>query len=375
MKMLKKPITRSLKQISFLLVYIYISSIAFAEEIKTVDGAIIEGEIVSVDEEYLVIRQSHNHILFVQWRIISCIIRKDEIFIVSCNGDKKKFLILSAPGNTVSAKDMKITETDSLSALYPEKILAQYSFLPSESAPDSGLAKDISATHSDVQLEIGAQTVKQWKGNVDGGLTLQTGNNDTMTTSIKANFSQERMNDNFYFNSLLLYETNGGAKNADEQRGTFKYELKHWQKWYSFYQESVEHDEVEKLNLRSITSAGIGYRFFETDRLKYKSEIGPSFTYERFRDNILQTSAGLRIGNYLDWQIFPSTLFYSKVDYLPVPEDFADWRLESDTGLRQTLTKSLSFNLSWINEYDNQPSAENVKRNDATILSTIGYNF
>src|SRR5574341_986393 len=121
MIMLKKPITRSLKQISFLLVCIYLSTVTFAEEIKTIDDTIIEGEIVSVDEEYLVIRQGHSHILFIQWRIISCIIGKDEIFIVSCNGDKKRVFILSVPGNTMSAKDMKITETESLSALYPEK--------------------------------------------------------------------------------------------------------------------------------------------------------------------------------------------------------------------------------------------------------------
>ncbi len=97
--------------------------------------------------------------------------------------------------------------------------------------------------------------------------------------------------------------------------------------------------------------------------------------YERFRDDIHQTSPGLRIGNVLDWQILPSTLFYFKVDFLPVPQDLVDWRLESDMGLRHKLTKSLSFNLSWINQYDNKPSAENVGKNDATILSTIGYNF
>jgi putative salt-induced outer membrane protein YdiY len=144
---------------------------------------------------------------------------------------------------------------------------------------------------------------------------------------------------------------------------------------YSFYQESLERDEIEELNLRSITSSGAGYRFIETNRLKYKSEIGPFFTYERFRDNILQTSAGLRIGNYLDWQVLPSTLFYFKVDYLPVLEDFIDWRLESDMGLRHKLTKSLSLNLNWINQYDNKTTAENVSNNDATILSTLGYNF
>ena len=216
---------------------------------------------------------------------------------------------------------------------------------------------------------------KPWRGNVDAGLTIQKGNKEALTTNIKTGLSKERTNDNIYFNALMLFETKDGEKNADEQRGTLKYERKHLKKLYSFYQESVEHDEIEKLNLRSITSSGFGYRFIEREKLKYKSEIGPSFTYERFRDDIQQTSPGLRIGNSLDWQILPSTLFYFKVDFLPVPQDLVDWRLESDMGLRHKLTKSLSLNLSWINQYDNKTSAENVSKNDATILSTIGYNF
>lgn len=81
------------------------------------------------------------------------------------------------------------------------------------------------------------------------------------------------------------------------------------------------------------------------------------------------------MGNYFDWHILPSTLFYFKADFLPVPEDLVDWRLESDTGLRHSLTKSLSLNFNWINEYDNKPGIEKISKNDATILSTIGYNF
>ena len=219
------------------------------------------------------------------------------------------------------------------------------------------------------------QQKKPWKGNADAGLTIQKGNKEALTTNVKTDFSWERTRDNIYFNGLLLFETKNSVRSADEQRGTLKYERKYKIRMYSFYQESVEHDEIEKLNLRSITSTGFGYRFIEREKLKYKSEIGPSFTYERFRNDIHQTSPGLRIGNSLDWQILPSTLFYFKVDFLPVPQDLVDWRLESDMGLRHKLTKSLSLNLSWINQYDNKTSAENLSKNDATILSTIGYNF
>lgn len=81
---------------------------------------------------------------------------------------------------------------------------------------------------------------KPWRGNVDAGLTIQKGNKEALTTNIKTEVSKERINDNIYFTSLLLFETKDGEKNADEQRGTMKYERKHLQKLYSFYQESME---------------------------------------------------------------------------------------------------------------------------------------
>jgi hypothetical protein len=63
------------------------------------------------------------------------------------------------------------------------------------------------------------------------------------------------------------------------------------------------------------------------------------------------------------------------MDYLPGLQDFAQWRIESDMGLRQSINKSLSLTVSWINEFDNNPGVDGVRKNDATILSAIGYEF
>ena len=352
----------------------------FPDVVKTIDGDVVEGSVVSADEEYLCIRQKGNSINFIQWRIVSLISRNKEIIIVTHENNRKKFSILTTSTDSFSVKDIDFKTTDNIQDIYPEEIVANRPFfLHEREQSEQGVTKvpffSSPPKPQNAPQQNAVQQKKPWKGNVDAGLTIQKGNQEALTTNVKTDFSWERTKDNVYFNSLILFETKDGEKNADEQRGTLKYERKHLEKLYSFYQESMEHDEIEKLNLRSITSTGFGYRFIEREKLKYKSEIGPSFTYERFRDNILQTSAGLRIGNYLDWQVLPSTLFYFKVDYLPVAEDFIDWRLESDMGLRHKLTKSLSLNLSWINQYDNKTSAENVSKNDATILSTIGYNF
>lgn len=348
----------------------------FPDDIKTIDGNIIAGEIAGVDEEYLSVRQGQDNIVFIQWRIVSLISRDKEIIIVSHEHDRKKFSVLTTTTGDLTVRDMSFRTTEKIQDIYPEEIISNSpSFFHQGGHSGQGVTQATFSSSPPEPQQNAAPQKKDWKGNVDAGLTVQKGNKEALTTNAKTDFSWERTRYNMYFNGLLLFETKDSVKNADEQRGALKYERKHKIRLYSFYQESVEHDEIEKLNLRSITSTGFGYRFIEREKLKYKSEIGPSFTYERFRDDIQQTSPGLRIGNSLDWQILPSTLFYFKADFLPVPEDVADWRLESDMGLRHKLTRSLSLNLNWINQYDNQPSAENVSKNDATILSTIGYNF
>lgn len=349
--------------------YFCITNEAFTDEIKTIDGDIRKGEVVDADEEYLSIREEGDTISFIQWRIISLISRDKEVIIVSHDENQKRFTILKTEGS-LSAHDIGLTTADTVSSIYPKELIAHRPFFVDEAGQpvqESDHAQDIT-TASQPQD-------KPWKGNVDAGLTLQRGNREALTTNIKTNFSLERIKDNFYFNSLLLFETTNGTKSADEQHGAFKYERKHKERLYSFHQESVEHDEIEKLNIRSITSSGMGYRFIERENLKYKSEIGPSYTYERFQDGIIRTSPGLRIGNYLDWQIFDSTALYAKVDFIPVVDSPIQWRLESDVGLRQKLNEHISWNISWINQYDSDPSAEGVSNNDATILSTIGYNF
>ncbi|HWR32757.1 MAG TPA: DUF481 domain-containing protein [Chitinophagaceae bacterium] len=366
--------------IAIVLTFLSLMDGVFPDDIKTIDGNSIAGEIVAVDEEYISVKQRQDSMVFIQWRIVSLISRNREIIVVSHENNRKKFSVLTTTTGNLSAKDIRIRTTDKIQDIYPEEIVSnrQPSFHQSGQSGHEVTQAPFSPSLPESQYapqQNTAQQKKNWKGNVDAGLTIQKGNKEALTTNIKTDFSWEKTRYNMYFNGLLLFETKDNVKNADEQRGSLKYERKHKIRLYSFYQESVEHDEIEKLNLRSITSTGFGYRFVEREGLKYKSEIGPSFTYERFRDKVHQTSPGLRIGNSLDWQILPSTLFYFKADFLPVPADFADWRLESDIGLRHSLTKSLSLNMNWINQYDNQPSAENVSKNDATILSTIGYNF
>jgi putative salt-induced outer membrane protein YdiY len=363
-------------KLGFLILLLYFCFLrnGFTDEIKTIDGDIIKGEVVKVDEEYLVVREGGDTINFIQWRIISLISRGEEIIIVNHEGDRKKFTILKSSGS-LSAENIDITKTDTVSSIYPKEATALVPLFIGGAGHQIQTDNNSIIAGDTVSPETDTQQKKSWSGNIDAGLTIQRGNRDALTTSVKTSFVWERRKDSVFFNTLVLYGITNDVKSADEQKGTVKYERTHGDRMYSFHQQSVEHDEVERLNLRSITSSGFGYRFTKRENLKYRSEIGPSFIYENFKDGSIQTTPGLKIGNYLDWQIHELTSLYAKVDFLPAVEKYLKWRAESDIGLRQRLNKHLSWNISWINQYTSDPGVEGISRNDAIILSTIGYNF
>ena len=68
-----------LKTITIVLIFLGFMDSVFPDDVKTIDGDIIIGEIVGVDEEYISVKQGQDNIVFIQWRIVSLISRNKEI--------------------------------------------------------------------------------------------------------------------------------------------------------------------------------------------------------------------------------------------------------------------------------------------------------
>ncbi len=368
---------------AFVGLWLGITDKAFSDQIKTIDDRVVEGKVVHVDGEYISLRQENGGICFIQWRTISLITNDEKVIVVNHGEKKTSFSVLTTATGTFSAQDLSLTTTDNILDVYPglaSKSRPKFNEITEHPAQplllgEGKAIKPLVVGSREVPQKDAPAPEKTWKGSVDAGLTVKTGNTEATTTTIKTEFSREKQRNNFYLSGLCLLETENGSENTNEQRGTGKYERSHTKKMYSFYQESLERDEVERLIVRSISSVGMGYRFLTKGTFKYKSEVGPSYTYEKFPDDSADASFGLRLGSSLYWQILPSTKYYFKLDYLPGMEDFGQWRIESDMGLRQSINKSLSLTVSWIDEFDNNPGVDGVRKNDATILSAIGYNF
>lgn len=401
-KMIIKIIKRRMYKLRFLflaLAYLCLVDRVFSDEIKTIDGDIIMGEVVDVDEEYLSVRHNGNNISFFQWRIISFISRDKDVIIVNCDETQKKFSILKT-ANSLSAKDINLTSTDKISDIYPGETIARrplfdqgvkQSVQTGAAAPNgldtkkAGQSEQPGTLTGTFEAKVATEQSlssppKTWKGNVGAGISMKDGNTESTSINLKGEYTSERKRDNIYFNALALYEvvtnkdTDVDEETVNEQRATAKYEYKHTLRLYSFFNQYFEHDEIENLNYRLISSPGIGYRFVLKDALKYKAEAGPSYARERFQRGILEESLGIRVGQYFDWKILPTTAFYAKAEYVQSAEDSADWRLDSSMGIKHNLTKSLSLNLELLDQYDNTPGVDKEKE-DRAVIGSVGYNF
>lgn len=385
--------------LAFLVTWVYLIGTVYSDEIKTIDGTIFEGEMLKVTEEFLSLRKTDGSVSDILLNDVNLISREKEIIIVNHEGKKFSVLRIPKPEN-FSIKEAVFTTTDTLTSLdmgiettkvaakeaaeaqpvseeeiQPAKVNTPEAKSSTEQPPVTSAEKIAQA-----EEEIVIVPLKTWKANIDAGINTKDGNTESTTTHIKGGYANERTLDNIYFDVLALYETvtnkdtDVDEETVNEQRATGKYEYKHTPRFYSFFNQYFEHDEIEDLNYRSISSPGVGYRFIDKEWLRYRAEAGPAYTYERFHGGITDDYFGIRIGQYLDWIIWRDTKFYAKSEYIQSVEDSDDWRVDSGLGIRHNITKSVALSVEFLDQYDNTP-AEAKEKEDRTLIGSVGYNF
>ncbi|OQD46525.1 hypothetical protein BIY37_02890 [Candidatus Brocadia sapporoensis] len=368
--------------VAFSVMWVRLVGMAYSDEIKMVDGTVLEGEIIKVDGELISLRRRDGSVSGLQMKDVTLISRGNEISIISRQGEKLSVLRIPKSEN-FSMNDVVWIKKDTLTlqdlGTETTNVAAK---VGTPEAKNDAAQPSVAIDEKNAPAETKTVTAppKTWKGHIDAGLTAKDGNTESTTANLKGGYANERECDNIYFDAIALYEivtnrdTNVDEVTVNEQRATGKYEYKHTPRFYSFFNQYLEHDEIESLNYRSISSPGVGYRFLDSERLKYKAEAGPAYTLERFHGGITEDSLGVRVGQRLDWQFWRDTKFYAKSEFVESAEDTNDWRVYSGLGLRHNLTKSIAVSFEYLDQYNNMP-AEGKMKEDRTFIGSVGYNF
>lgn len=137
-------------------------------------------------------------------------------------------------------------------------------------------------------IAVSAQAA--WKGKGEAGIVFARGNTDADTINIKLGMSDEIDNWKHSLEMAALRATSGGVKSADRYMAGWQSDYKINARTFAFGGLRYEKDKFSGFDYQATASTGIGYKFYDTDKIKLSGQAGVG--YRRIKDDISGDTSG-----------------------------------------------------------------------------------
>jgi putative salt-induced outer membrane protein YdiY len=153
-----------------------------------------------------------------------------------------------------------------------------------------------------------------------------------------------------------------------------KYDYFMRERLYTFLVLEFNKDEFKDLNLRTAVGPGLGYQIWDEKDLALQVEAGVSYFNEdldKGEDDDWVTGRFAADGR---WKVLDAVVLSDYfVAYLNL-SDIKDTQIRNEASAIDSFSPSWALKLSYILEYDNEPSI-GVKKTDHTWVAAIQYAF
>lgn len=227
----------------------------------------------------------------------------------------------------------------------------------------------IDATHA-----AGVATNKSvWESSIAFGLTLTSGNSDTLLANTTVNTHRRNPTNEWFFGADAAYGENNSVKNAEILHGFGQYNHLFSQRWFGYLRTDGLHDGIADVVYRVTLSPGAGYYFIKSKMTTLAGEVGPSVVLEKL-DGERSTYLTPRFAEHFEHKMDEHTRFWQSVEFLPEVDKPDNFLINAEVGVEAGLTKRLSLRTVLQDAYANIP-APGRKDNDLKLISGLSYKF
>jgi putative salt-induced outer membrane protein YdiY len=220
----------------------------------------------------------------------------------------------------------------------------------------------------------------KWTGAIAANGLITRGNSNTENFGLAIDASRRAEQDRITVNAGYLYgrqrdpATNVRSTTTDNWFLFGKYDYFFSKRFYAFVSSRIERDRIAELNLRFTPAGGVGYQWIEKQNMNFLTEAGLAWVYEDFENADSADHFALRLAYHFDKKFNDKVNFFHNLEYLPSIEEISDFNLNTDAGVRVTLTKNMftEFKFEW--KFDNEP-APGAAENDLRYILGVGWAF
>lgn len=299
-------------------------------------------------------------------------------------GGKMTFSSAVAGKVTVNMADIETFSTDApiRIVLADGKVVERQAAIV-ETGNQVALRQDAAETQVVALADIGKVNPDKvkWTGIIAAGMNLTRGNTKSDTINLSADAVRRSEDDRntvalgYTFSKQRDNDTRQTSTSADKWFVRGQYDHFFSPKLYGYGNLRVEKDRVADLKMRVTPGMGLGYQWRETSDLKFFTECGLSYVYEKYDDpSVTHKYTAARFAYRLDKTLSETVRLYHTLEYIPSMEDFGTYLLNTDVGLRAAITPRLSLDAKAQLAYNSDPAVGRDKKDWQYILG-VGWMF
>lgn len=214
-----------------------------------------------------------------------------------------------------------------------------------------------------------ATTQAEWKGKGEAGIVFARGNTEADTVNFKLGMSEEVDRWKHSLDMAALRATSNGVKSADRFTAGWQSDYKLNERSFTFGGLRYERDRFSGFDYQATASAGVGYKFYDTDKTKLSGQVGAG--YRRIKDGV----TGATSGNV----VFVAGLDYSKVltattnvvDKFHLESGSDDTLLSNFSGLEVKMSNALALSVGLDVQHNSKPPAPRKKTDTVTTVNLV----
>jgi len=218
----------------------------------------------------------------------------------------------------------------------------------------------------------------QWRAALGLSYTASGGNTRSTTLAGTADAVRATQGDKTSLYANALYGSSRGTKTADLWRLGAKQDWNLTSQFYAFALGEGERDDIAGLQSRLTAGGGVGWKFVNTEALKFEVFGGAAYVAEdfdspRFIDGALRTSynyATLLLGEESVHKWGQSTTAKQRLVAYPNLSNRGEFRAQWDAGIAVPASQSLNFTTGLSVRHNSDPGS-GVKRTDTLLTAGI----
>jgi putative salt-induced outer membrane protein YdiY len=224
--------------------------------------------------------------------------------------------------------------------------------------------------------EAEAEPKKLWESSAALGLTVTSGNSDTLLLNANVQATKKWQKNELRLGADGTYGVDDGEKNNEQLKGFAQYNRLFGddERWYYYGRVDGLHDAIADIEARFTIGPGIGYYFIKNKKTSLSGEVGPAAVIEKIGSSDWETYFTVRLAERFEHKINDRTRIWQSVEFMPQVDDFENFIVNAELGIETAISKRWALRVVLQDSYDNEPSPGR-EENDLKLVAGAAYKF